>query len=72
MDELIGEVGTVRETLAPEGLVFVHGEIWRARTSSEEPIPVGTAVEVTGLEGGLVLDVARLEEPAAVADGSHD
>src|SRR4030095_1338127 len=32
--DLIGQVGVVRQTLDPEGLVFVHGELWRARASN--------------------------------------
>ena len=28
-----GQVGVVRQTLDPEGFVFVHGELWRARTT---------------------------------------
>jgi membrane-bound serine protease (ClpP class) len=64
--ELIGQVGVVRETLGPDGLVFVRGELWRARTEGD-PLPPGTPVRVDGLDDGLVLDVVRAEEPAAVA-----
>jgi membrane-bound serine protease (ClpP class) len=64
LDELSGQVGVVRQALDPEGTVFVHGELWRARTSSG-PIPVGTPVRVTGLADGLTLEVELLEEPAA-------
>ena len=28
---LVGEVGVVKQALAPEGKVFVHGELWRGR-----------------------------------------
>ncbi len=65
-EELLGELGIVRETLAPEGLVFVHGEIWRGRSASGEPIPAGTSVRVERLSDGLVLEVERVEEPAVV------
>ena len=27
---LVGSVGTVRQTLDPDGVVFVHGELWQA------------------------------------------
>jgi membrane-bound serine protease (ClpP class) len=64
-EELVGEVGIVRSTLQPSGLVFVHGEIWRAH-SDGEPIPAGSAIRVEGIEDGLVLEVARADEPAAV------
>ena len=53
---LLGEVGVVREPLDPEGLVFVHGENWRARAS--ERIEEGERVEVERVEG-LILRVKR-------------
>jgi membrane-bound serine protease (ClpP class) len=56
-EELIGQVGTVRQTLDPIGLVFVHGELWRARTDGE-PIPPGRQVRVEGLDDALTLTVA--------------
>ena len=34
-EELIGQVGIVRQELDPVGLVFVHGELWRAKTAGE-------------------------------------
>ena len=63
--ELMEEVGVVRQALDPEGLVFVHGELWRARTEGD-PLPPGTTVRVNGIEDGLVLEVTRAE-PAATA-----
>jgi membrane-bound serine protease (ClpP class) len=56
-DELIGQVGVVRQALDPEGLVFVHGELWRARTD-DGPIPPGREVRVEGLDDALTLTVA--------------
>ncbi len=55
--ELIGQVGVVRQALDPEGFVFVHGELWRARTSGEI-VPPGEAVRVEGLDDGLTLTVS--------------
>jgi len=53
---LLGEVGTVKEEIDPEGLVFVHGEYWRARAAGKlEP---GERVEVESLDG-LVLRVKK-------------
>jgi membrane-bound serine protease (ClpP class) len=63
--ELIGQVGVVRETLGPDGLIFVRGELWRARTGGE-PLPPGTHVRVDRIDDGLVLEVERAEEPATV------
>jgi membrane-bound serine protease (ClpP class) len=62
-EELVGQVGVVRKALDPNGLVFVHGELWQARTSGEA-VAVGEQVRVEGIEDGLVLEVRRAEEPA--------
>jgi membrane-bound serine protease (ClpP class) len=55
--ELIGQVGVVRQALNPEGLVFIHGELWRARTDGES-VSSGETVRVEGLDDGLTLRVA--------------
>jgi membrane-bound serine protease (ClpP class) len=59
---LIGRHGEVRETLDPEGMVFVHGELWSA-VSDGAPIAAGEGVVVERLEG-LTLHVqpAPMEE----------
>ena len=46
---LIGEIGTVKQAIDPEGKVFVHGELWRARSTSV--LDVGQAVRVLDIEG---------------------
>jgi membrane-bound serine protease (ClpP class) len=56
-EELIGQVGVVRQALEPEGLVFVHGELWRARTDGERVRP-GEEVRVEALDDSLTLRVA--------------
>jgi membrane-bound serine protease (ClpP class) len=53
---LIGASGEAREELAPEGLVFVRGALWRA-VAANGPIPAGSAVQVVGRKG-LQLEVA--------------
>jgi membrane-bound serine protease (ClpP class) len=50
---IVGERGEVRR----DGYVFVHGELWRAR--SEQALEPGDEVEVEGIEEGLVLDVRK-------------
>lgn len=55
---LIGEVGVVKERLAPRGKVFVHGELWNAE--SPEPIGPGANVRVIGMDH-LVLKVEEIE-----------
>jgi len=64
-EELLGDVGVVRRPLDPDGYVFVHGELWRAR-SEGEPIAAGERVRVEGIEDGLVLAVRRAEDLDAV------
>ena len=56
-EELIGQVGIVRQELDPVGLVFVHGELWRAKTAGEAIGP-GRQVRVEGLDDALTLTVA--------------
>jgi membrane-bound serine protease (ClpP class) len=56
VEGLLGETGVVRERIDPEGLVFVHGEYWRAR--AQEKIEPGENVEVLGVDG-LVLKVKK-------------
>lgn len=51
---MLGLRGEVRQRVAPQGMVFVAGEYWSAR--SDVPIEPGTTVEVTGIDG-LVLHV---------------
>jgi membrane-bound serine protease (ClpP class) len=63
-DELAEQVGVVRQTLDPEGYVFVNGELWRAR-SVDGPINAGESVRVAQVDEGLVLEVTRTEGPVA-------
>jgi membrane-bound serine protease (ClpP class) len=55
-DGLLGETGVVRKPLDPEGLVFVHGEYWRA--VSGEKLEPGDKIEVEDIKG-LILKVKR-------------
>jgi len=55
---LIGEIGVVRESLMPDGKVFVHGELWNA--TSKDPIQTGTRVRVVNIVN-LVLEVEPVE-----------
>jgi membrane-bound serine protease (ClpP class) len=53
---LVGKTATVTEELAPDGKVFVHGEIWNAVTEGG-PIPNGARVKIIGVDE-LMLTVA--------------
>ena len=70
---LVGAVGTVRQTLDPDGMVFVSGELWQATAVNDETIP-GTPIEpsvpvtVTGMDG-LRLFVRRATAGEAAAAG---
>lgn len=56
---LIGTRGVVRSALAPAGTIFVHGELWSARTEGE-PIQEGEYVRVMAIEGlKLLVDKAE-------------
>lgn len=57
-EEIIGEVGTVRRPLDPQGSIFVMGEIWQARAPTDDLIDVGTDVVVESIDG-LELGVRR-------------
>jgi membrane-bound serine protease (ClpP class) len=63
-DELANRIGVVRQTLDPEGFVFVNGELWRARAANGH-ISAGETVRVERVDDGLVLEVDRAEEPLA-------
>ena len=51
---MIGLTGRAETAIAPEGTVFVRGELWRAR--SRMRVARGESVRVTGVDG-LTLDV---------------
>jgi membrane-bound serine protease (ClpP class) len=65
-EELIGSTGTVTEELkaGAEGIVRVHGELWRAVSS--QPVPEGKSVQVTRVEG-LKLYVEPVEVASPIA-----
>jgi membrane-bound serine protease (ClpP class) len=46
---LVGEIGVVKLTLNPQGLVLVHGEVWNAE--SDTLIADGENVVVEAVEG---------------------
>ena len=68
-EELIGEVGEVTEPVESAGLpgmVFVHGELWRAITRQGEEIPKGTRVRVKKV-AGLTLEVEPVKTPQSAS-----
>jgi membrane-bound serine protease (ClpP class) len=49
-ESLVGAEGVARTDLAPEGMVYVAGEMWTAKTDAGQ-IPEGQRVEVIGIDG---------------------
>jgi len=60
---LVGEIGIVKKALAPEGKVFVHGELWNAR--SDKTVAEDTKVRVVNVVN-LMLEVEPMDEPQNV------
>ena len=58
---LVGEIGVVKKALAPEGKVFVHGELWNAR--AKEPLDENVKVRVVKVVN-LILEVEPVDEGA--------
>jgi membrane-bound serine protease (ClpP class) len=56
--QLIGKQGVAQTDLAPEGSVLVDGELWRASSADGTTIASKNRVEVTRIEG-LLLVVKR-------------
>ncbi len=54
VEAMVGEMGTARTELWPDGTVFVHGELWSARAVT--PVEAGRPVRVLAVNG-MRLDV---------------
>jgi membrane-bound serine protease (ClpP class) len=70
---LVGSVGTVRQSLDPDGIVFVYGELWQATAPGDTvaatpPIEARVPITVTGMDG-LRLIVRRATESEVAAAG---
>lgn len=68
-EEMIGEEGQITEAVGAgaAGMVFVHGELWRATAIDGQEIPKGTYVRVKKV-AGLTLEVEPVPaSPQAVA-----
>ena len=62
--ELIGQAGIVRETLGPDGLVFVRGELWQARTEGDAAAARARTVRVDGIDEGSCSESNAPDAPA--------
>jgi membrane-bound ClpP family serine protease len=54
---IVGEIGEARR----DDLVFVHGELWRARPTGGTPLRPGQRIRVAGVGPELELEVEPLE-----------
>ncbi|MGC4106772.1 MAG: NfeD family protein [Thermomicrobiales bacterium] len=65
---MLGEIGTVREALTPNGMIFLRGEFWQATLAAHagtESVAVGNQVEVTAIDGLLLTVIPASAEAIA-------
>jgi membrane-bound serine protease (ClpP class) len=67
---MVGEVGTARTSVAPDGVVMVRDAPWRARTSRVTPIDPGDEIRVVSIDGLLLEVEPNTPEPSG-RRGSH-
>jgi len=65
---LVGELGIAQSALAPQGKIFVHGELWDAVSSTN--LPAGASVVVRSVEG-LQLRVDPVTVPQTAQTPAH-
>ena len=66
---MVGERGKATSNIHNQGQVFVHGELWQARSTVE--INKGSVVEVVKLLDGLVLEVRATNEDQQESTGKE-
>jgi membrane-bound serine protease (ClpP class) len=69
VEELVGEFGEVTEPVGAAentGMVFVHGELWRAAAAHGQPIPKGARIRVARVKG-LTLEVEPSGAPQSAS-----
>ena len=60
-EELMGKDAEVRETLDPDGQIWIEGALWKARAPDEDaPIAIGNRVKVESIDG-LTLVVSPVQ-----------
>ncbi|MFH2070520.1 MAG: nodulation protein NfeD [Elusimicrobiota bacterium] len=54
-ESLLGTVAVARNDFVnSQGMVFVHGELWKAETPGSGEVKTGEKLEITGIEGNLL------------------
>jgi membrane-bound serine protease (ClpP class) len=71
-EQLVGEIGEVREPLDPDGQIFIEGALWRARVANRgSRIDVGNRVRVKSVDGlTLVVEPVADRDPASAQKGT--
>jgi membrane-bound serine protease (ClpP class) len=67
---MVGEVGSARTEVDPDGVVLVRDAPWRARTSRVTPISAGDPIRVVSIDG-LLLEVEPIEPETTGRRGSR-
>jgi len=67
-ESMIGEMGSARTAVDPEGTVVLRGGLWRARTNRATPIGEGDSIRVVSIDG-LLLEVEP--EEGGAKDAGH-
>ncbi len=66
---LVGEIAVARTPLAPEGKVFIHGELWNAVASAE--VAEGEQVRVSRVDGLILyVEPLRTQHPQTFSGAS--
>ena len=58
---VVGRIGTVRQALAPAGIIHLDGEEWSATSADGATIPVGASVRIVSM-AGLTLKVEAMDK----------
>jgi membrane protein implicated in regulation of membrane protease activity len=67
---LIGQRAVVVVAIADgAGQARIGGETWSARSYDDQPLPVGTAVDVVGIDGATAVVLARDPHPQPLEEG---
>lgn len=55
-EEMVGKEAEVRETLNPDGQIWVEGALWKARVAEGEPeVGIGNRVQIESVDGLTLL-----------------
>jgi membrane-bound serine protease (ClpP class) len=53
---MVGQVGFVKDRVAPTGMISVRGELWKARIAEgAQPIEKGRHVRVVAIDGLMLM-----------------